>query len=166
MENLFQTLPIMFRFDGLCVSLSKLQSHTHHISLRLLLWSMTCGSGSLPSALFVLISSDEEQILALVALYKQWPPPNFICTKRINLKVKCIMMVKYDSTMSWQACRVASFRICQVTLWNSALRWHGSSSHHQHVLCTWSHPVRAKYSSWPSSCVESLLIYCNVICER
>lgn len=42
------------------------------------------------------------------------PLPDFICTKWLNLKVNCVMMVKYDSTMSWQACRVTSFRTCQV----------------------------------------------------
>lgn len=34
----------------------------------------------------------------------------------LNLKVKCVMMVKYDSTMSWQPCSEAFFRICQAVV--------------------------------------------------
>lgn len=60
--------------------------------------------------LFLLISSYEEQIFALLALHKWQTPPG------LNLKVKCVMMVKYDSTMSWQPCSEAFFRICQAVV--------------------------------------------------
>lgn len=40
--------------------------------------------------------------------------PYLPSAKRLKVKVKCVTEVKYESTMSWQAYRVASFRIHQV----------------------------------------------------
>lgn len=78
----------------------------------------------LSSTLFVLICSHENKQLPQregpVIAIRTPHPPTLISTKRLKVKVKCITEVKYDSTMSWQAYEVASFRICQVVRGDSA----------------------------------------------
>lgn len=83
----------------------------------------------------------------------------YIRPKRLNVKVKCVMEVKYDSTMS------CLMPLEYVRLWggqtpcNSALVWRGSSPHHQQALHTRSHPVGAE-NALPV-CLESTLLSCT-----
>lgn len=67
--------------------------------------------------------------------------PHLPVTKRLKVKVNCIMEVKYDGTMSRQAYEVAPFRVWSSgeILCKSALRQSGWSPSGQHVLDRWSH---------------------------
>lgn len=75
----------------------------------------------------------------------QWLLPRPPVTKRLKVKVNCIMEVKYDGTMSRQAYEVASFSVWSGGGWGSgilcksALRQSGWSPPGQHVLDRWSH---------------------------
>lgn len=69
----------------------------------------------LSSTLFVLICTHENKQLP----QREGPviatrAPRLLSVKCLKVKVKCITEVKYESTMSWRAYGVASFRICQV----------------------------------------------------
>lgn len=69
----------------------------------------------LSSTLFVLICTHENKQLPQCEgpVIATWTP-HLISAKCLKVKVKCVTEVKYDSTMSWWAYGVASFRICQV----------------------------------------------------
>lgn len=75
----------------------------------------------------------------------QWLLPRPPVTKRLKVKVNCIMEVKYDGTMSRRAYEVASFSVWSGGGWGSgilcksALRQSGWSPPGQHVLDRWSH---------------------------
>lgn len=71
----------------------------------------------LSSTLFVLICTHENKQLPqcegpVIAM----SAPRLISAKCLKVKAKCVTEVKYESTMSWRAYRVASFRICQVVV--------------------------------------------------
>lgn len=69
----------------------------------------------LSSTLFMLICSHEnKQLPQCEGPVIATRPPVSSPAKCLKVKVKCITEVKYESTMSWQAYGVASFRICQV----------------------------------------------------
>lgn len=83
------------------------------------------------------------------------------------------MMVKYDSTMSWQACRVTSFRTCQVGVGRpyGTLHWDGVAAApiismcfaHRVTLSGWNALPDCRYVWNPSSFTVTSSVNVNIV---